>query len=69
MNGRPHVPARLHVPILVALLPLALAGCSVIDEITTMVEGVDGMVNEASESAEKMAHPDGGGPGRARIAR
>ena len=26
-----------------------------------MVEGVDGMVNEASESAEKMAHPDGGG--------
>lgn len=61
MNGRPHVPARLHVPILVALLPLALAGCSVIDEITTMVEGVDGMVNEATEGAEKMAHPDGGG--------
>ena len=61
MNERTYVPTRLYVPILLALLPLALAGCSVIDEITTMVEGVDGMVNEASEGAEKMAHPDGGG--------
>ena len=54
-------PQRSCVPILLALLPLALAGCSVIDEIITMVEGVDGMVSEASEGVERTAHPGGGG--------
>ena len=54
-------PQRSCVPILLALLSLALAGCSVIDEIITMVEGVDGMVSEASEGVERTAHPGGGG--------
>lgn len=48
--------------LLCALLPLALTGCAYLDEITGTVEEFDAVVDEASKSAEEMAHPDGGGP-------
>ena len=48
--------------LLCALLPLALTGCASLDEITGTVEEFDAVVDEASKSAEEMAHPDGGGP-------
>lgn len=51
---------RFYAPFLLALLPLTLMGCSAIDELTTMVEDIDEMVNETVESAEEVAYPDGG---------
>lgn len=48
---------RFYVPILLALLPLALAGCS---EATKAVEEANEMIDDVTQSAEEMAHPGGG---------